>query len=240
MNAETIRKLAAAWADATCPEPQMRRDFMREIDKAVERNIDTSLVVGWKLTKSQTPYMVYLFAKHFFVFALTNRQAKDLGVHSDGMLATRLPLSIPTPAVSEYPFVINELKLDNCRCLNGSEVITGHLQYERMCPLPERVSLVLELNVKDRAMKRLYMYPPHPMLNAAGVVELGFPAVRSGNEEATRDWQGTTGAFCRFVTVCDPRIGLESQPLSSPYGVLLDVLPAQRHGDRFSGRRGIS
>jgi hypothetical protein len=238
MNTETIKKLAAAWADATCPEPQMRRDFVREIGKAIERNIDTSLVVGWKLTKSRKPYMVYVFAKHFFVFALTNRQAKDLGVHSDGMLATRLPLSIPTPAVSEYPFVINELELDNCRCLNGSDLITGHLQYERMRPLTERVGLVLELNVKDRAMKRLYMYPPHPMLNDSGVVKLGFPAVRDEKDEATRAWHGTTGAFCRFVTVCDPRTGLESQPLSSPYGVLLDVLPAQRRGDHFPGSRG--
>lgn len=226
MNGETtIEKLAVAWADATCINSKMRQDFMREVTLAVESKIDLSLAIGWKLTKSRKPYVVYLFAKHFFVFELTGQQAKNIGVEPGGMRGTKLTLAIPAPTAADFPFVINQLEIDNCRKLDGSARITGRLHYELTNQFIEPVAIVLEVSLKPGTIKRLFTYPSHPFLSKSGAIELGFSPIRGANDPATSTWHGATGAFCRFVTVPDPKATPEPRPLSNAYGVLLDVRP---------------
>jgi hypothetical protein len=205
----------------------MRRDFVREITQANESNIDLSLAIGWKLTKSRKPYLVYLFAKHFFVFALTGQQAKNLKVDPGGMRGVKLTLSIPTPPATNFPCVINQLEIDNCRKLDGSARITGRLRYELTRPFIEPVAIVLEFSLKAATIKRHYTYPPHPFLSISGVLELGFSPIRGADDTATSTWYGATVAFCRFTTIPNPQKPAELQPLSNPYGVLLDVLPVK-------------
>ena len=204
MNGETtIEKLAVAWADATCINSKMRQDFMREVTLAVESNIDLSLAIGWKLTKSRKPYLVYLFAKHFFVFELTGQQAKNIGVEPGGMRGTKLTLAISAPTAADFPFVINQLEIDNCRKLDGSARITGRLHYELTNQFIEPVAIVLEVSLKPGTIKRLFTYPSHPFLSKSVRSNLGFH--RSAAQMTRRQARGTgqlarSAVLLRFPT----------------------------------------
>ena len=199
---------------------------MREIQQAVVANSDLTFVVSEELTKPRKPYLVYVFARHFFVFALTSQQAKNLRVHPGGMSCTKLGLTLPTPPDAEFPFVVNQLEIDNCRRLDGSAPVTGRLHYEAARVVAEPVGITLEFNLDEGVIRRLYTYPQLP-LSKSGVIELKFAPIRGTDDAATRDWNGTTGAFCRFTSIPNPQATPPAQPLSNPYGVLLDVVPTQ-------------
>ncbi len=150
MSNKSVADLAAVWAEANCPDRRMRRDFNNAVTQAVEANGNVSLAIGWKLTKTGKPYLVYIFAGNFFAFALTPWQAANLKIAPGGMIRTDLSHSLPALRELDHAFSINSLEIDNARQVDVSAPLTGRLCYERFSECHRAIAIAMEFSLVRR------------------------------------------------------------------------------------------
>lgn len=75
-----LQELATAWMRANCPNADVQRDVLRQLDDAIGRSVGCSFVIGRNLTKSGAPYLVHCFCGELFAFQLTAQQAAGLNL----------------------------------------------------------------------------------------------------------------------------------------------------------------
>jgi hypothetical protein len=88
-NAMALRELAAAWVRANCPNPAVQRDFLRHLDRAMQRGVGCSFLIGRELTKSAKPTLVACHCGELFAFDLTLRRAERLHVNGDMLVCSQ-------------------------------------------------------------------------------------------------------------------------------------------------------
>ena len=221
LNAQdsSVYDLAAKWVDRNCLKAT-RHQFLRAVEQALKANTNIGMAVGADLSKTEQSWLVCVYSRHFFAFALTGRQAANLDVQSNGLLVGEFEHSLPSPLVASYPLSANRLEIDSDQDIDPFAPIRANLHYDVLTAITEPVAVTLEFSLKAGASTMLLALPAFP-LGGSGVIELQFPPINKPNTPIENSWQGTTVAFSRFVTKHNPERPQDIRPLSNPLGILL-------------------
>ena len=141
-----LHEMATAWAQANCVSVDVQNDLLRQLDRAVQRNVSCSFTIGDSLTKSRKPYLISCFSGEFFVFELTRSQVARLGM-KDNELDCSPSARRETHGMFAEPHVwLQEVNVDRAAALNGEVPITGSLSYraEQSILQPLEIRVVCE------------------------------------------------------------------------------------------------
>lgn len=158
-----LHEMATTWAQANCVSVDVQNDLLRQLDRAVQRNVSCSFTIGDSLTKSRKPYLISCFGGEFFVFELTRSQVARLGM-KDNELDCSPSARRETYGMFAEPHVwLQEVNVDHAAALNGEVPITGSLSYRA----EQSVLQPLEIRVVCEPLGRDSVTLLHPLSQLA-------------------------------------------------------------------------
>lgn len=212
-----LRELADAWVRANCPNPAVHKDFLEHLDRAVERNVGCSFLVGRELTKSAMPMLVACHCGELFAFELTQKRAKRLRVN-DNMLVCWPGATRQDHGPKPEPLIwLEDVDVDHASFLDRSAAIIGTLRYRTDRLLLEPLAIHVVCEPPDRGSKTLYAYPP-TLLPPDGAVRFSFSSLGDMPDRDGVPFTGAVPLFFRVFTTEAPAMPAISPHVASKVG----------------------
>lgn len=212
------RELTIAWANRNCPDPRVVKDVALRLDEAAAAGGHLLLVVGKRLTRSRTPYLVISHRREMFAFELTSKQAKNLESRPDalGAFVRRRLDEVEATAPEDPAVMLTNLVIDGADKLDPAAPVTGHLEYQSSSPRPAGVAVRLMYDVSGRATVSHF---DHPLgyLPASGTLRFRFSPLKAADRDLPR-------TLPVFVSLCLPAVGTAPHvPISNTCAGLIDL-----------------
>ena len=189
------------------------------MDEAVATGHDCFFILGGKLTKKKTPFLLHCFGEEMFIFQLTDAQAAARGVQRDTMCSGRnrcaIIGSLPKPIIS-----INRFELKDA-AITQSQPIIGRIHYhlERDNTGPFCVRLDYAVNSGNRVA---WDYPQRPLWGK-GMLDVAFMPI-APEAELVANFKGPLVLFVRLLEMSPPEQTNSRLPISNTGAALVDVL----------------
>jgi formylglycine-generating enzyme required for sulfatase activity len=192
---DSARNKAIAWIKANNafgPTAQIVRDLSGAIDDAEEKRNNFDVTLGSGLTKSGKATSLHLFSGNFFVFELTDAQAKQLGVKEKATIV-RTPKRHDR---SEDPIAkLDGLKFDSGLTLDVSKKITGQVKVHSLEDTDPEEKFALRLSYQGGAI--FYYFPELlPLKSKVQVLKFSFEPI------AAAGVQKFSGPMPVFLDLC--------------------------------------
>lgn len=221
-EAEALRKKALDWLKANNVEKRDNSQIVTKLEKPIDEFVkgrhNFTIILGPRLTKDNKPYMVCGWAGDFFPFALTDAQARAIGLKPLGLRANanrRYGKPAGAPAAR-----LSDLKVPGANSLDGGHPIKGTVKLTMLHEVkPDDLYLRLDLKFPESTDVRFIKARSLPAKSAT--VGFSFKAINppGGKDKPAR---GPVAAFLNLVVMPD---GDKSRitVLSNTLGILLDV-----------------
>lgn len=150
-----LREMATLWAGANIPCADVQATFIQRLEKAIQRRVTCSFIIGRKLTKSNKPFLVYGFRGELFVFELSPEQATRLGLKEDRMRCADSVRPAAWNAI-EPSVRLENIKVESSTELSREARITGSLSYRSEQFQSEPLALHVVCDPPGRGCRTLY------------------------------------------------------------------------------------
>jgi DNA-binding beta-propeller fold protein YncE len=200
------------------PDDQLVADVRRLLARDLSRFNDLTLTFGPGLMKSGKVQRLEVRAGQLFVFQLSDRQARHLGlarkewIYSQG---TQLRDLREAPA----PVRLTRLTLDGGKKLDGSKPLSGQVSCRVAPPPGKKVALRLSFSLR-RATHSLFYYPKDDLTQQTKTIRFSFDAIEDGKQAP---YSGPLVLFVDLCLVNDRGSTIETTILSNTRAVLVDV-----------------
>jgi len=238
-----LRELAAAWVKANCPSTDVQHAFLHQVDDALGRSVGCSLVIGQRLTKSGTPYLVHCFCGELFAFQLTPRQTARLKVNDSQLVAAQGLNQHDHEPHRDALVQLQQVAMDRANAHDLAEPITGTLRChtDQWWALPLAIQAVCE----PVGRSNLLMYHHLEQLTRGkNVVRFRLPPIGKLQDREGQPFSGVLPLFFQICIVGEPEktsqtslngpgTGLaHGMPLTTPI-VPPAQIAKQKLGERF-------
>ena len=215
-----------SWVRANCPVPAVHDDLFGQAQLAESQGRDYHILLGAKLTKQGTAYLVYHQSGELFVFSLTRQQAEI----EDALGAVmQFTLEAPRQTAGASPAVyIDTMEINLHTNLSIASPITGHCTYRLNTLFTEmpclRLSMLLRSADAQQGTQHISMFHYPSSLNRQGTLDFKYDPLVRENETPWPAQQQIVAAFLAFCSISDPSHGNASLPLSNSASVLLNFV----------------
>jgi hypothetical protein len=175
------------------PDHQIVVDQTAIIDQELDAGRNLQLVIGKGLVKSGTPSFVCIYSGTFFAFSLNEQQAQAFDFpkmtvvkHSAGQAGWRL---------SEPKAQLHDLKIAHADGLDGTQKLTGTVQYQRLDTEPSNYALKVQYIAGGRAVTA-YHHLGEYLTKSEGEFQFSFPPIASEKGKS----KGPLPVFVELVT----------------------------------------
>ncbi len=217
---DSARDQAVAWIKANNkfgPNSQLVRDMTDQIDSQIDKVNNLSLTFGGGLTKSDKACQLNIWAGQFFVFELTDDQAKQLGVGDksvDFTTGTKHLDKRKTPALVK----LQNPKLDGGANVDGGKPVAGKVKFKVTTKPTEQLALRLSYAVGESTSSSFtYLDAGLPDDDA---ISFSFSPI---NKDSNKAYAGPLVLFVDLVTVKNVDSDVQVTILSNTTAVLVDV-----------------
>lgn len=210
-----------AWVRANCPTLSQQSGFCDKISEVEKNGENFHVLFGARTTRSGQAFLVHRFAGDYFMFALSDRQAKafdalggSVGLTGDGVHS---PSTEPrTCGLEKVEFGQGD-SVDLAKPMKGTCVCRFEGKTRPNLCLRLETELRRATDLGDARSVCFYCYPT---FGAGEVVEFEFSPL-------TKKEGFAEGQFsAAFLTVCTPPDSenkTEAQPISNAAGVLVTI-----------------
>jgi hypothetical protein len=208
------RDAAVNWFSANCPAPEVRTRLVRVLDETIRAGTNCSFVIGQAVTARRKPFLLHWLAGEFFVFQLSPRQAKRLGVDPVAIQQTRARWPDRAGVASPGTISLERFELVQPAIEAVDRPIAVRARYRVPGTVPERVALRMDFTLAGKTVTA-YAHPQDPLL-PEGDMEAQFQ-LPSSTQLAP-----VVGVFVRYCTVPEPGVS-NGTPLSNTVAALLEI-----------------
>lgn len=156
-----LRDMATTWARAYCPTVEVQEYLLRQLDQAMQRNVNCSFTIGQSLTKVGRPFMVRCFNGEFFVFELTLSQVARLGMKDNEAAYAESASREPLVSNTDPIICLQDVAIDQATDLSREAPITGTLRYQAKQVLLQPLAIRAVCEPSSRNSKTLFHHLFH-------------------------------------------------------------------------------
>lgn len=218
------RELTIAWAKRNCPDPRVAKDVALRLDEAAATDGHLILIVGKRLTRSRSAYLLASRPREMFAFELTARQSRHLGAEptSLGALVHRMPVSAKGAVPEDPVILLTDLQIANADRHPAKAPVTGHFTYQSSMPWLESVAVRMMFDLPGGGTHYHYDHLMGP-LPGCGTLRFALTPLVNDMNEKTREIQKTLPVF---ISLC--RVTPEPTPsdvqISNTCAALIDLV----------------
>jgi hypothetical protein len=215
-----LRDAAINWVRTHCPNPRFQADFLRHLGEVIGLGVNCAFTVGSGLTTGSKPYLLHWFAGELFIFQLTDRQARKLGIAPKVFRFARSHESVRDGPPTSAVVALEHLEVIDCNSMDWNKPINLTCQY-RLAGMPS-AAYAFRLDFPHaiqggQGSFSLFTYPPD-RLGESGTIDLSFtpPQFKDGTLV-----NPVLPAFLRCTTV-ESRSSSAGVPISNAVATMLE------------------
>lgn len=209
------------WIRRNCKRPPAQFDLLRAAQRSEDKGCDWHAVIGGNLTHSGHAYLAHCREGEFFVFALTEQQARTMGALG---ATTSFAMDKPRRQTGRSPaFELTRVSIDRADALDPRQQIAGVCSYETVSYLNEGFCLRMEAAVTlPGARTRSFSLFHYPDVMATDQLwRFVFPPLLGPKEAGGQVLPQSTTAFLSVCTPPQPKTQRDAERVSNLWGVLL-------------------
>ncbi|MBY0528203.1 MAG: hypothetical protein K2R98_32710 [Gemmataceae bacterium] len=199
------------------PNSGVVNTMRNEIDNDVRDNRNYCVGFGNELTRSKKPYLLYSFSGQFYVFELTDTQARELEISPRGNSYSTLSVN-RDQRVAPSLVQIAKPSIDNARGIDGTKPLTGKVSLKLLNSLPANTAVRLCYSAGGSTSCLFHYLDNLPQKD--GEVSFSFKPI---NAEREKKVVGPLVVFIDLCTVRQVNGQVEIKVLGNTQGIMLEV-----------------
>jgi hypothetical protein len=222
------RELTIAWANRNCSDQRVIRDVAKHLGDAERASGHVMLLIGRKLTRSRSPFLVASLGRDMFAIELSKQQVRNFGLEPNviGAMVRKgsLGLFAPDPCIT-----LTDVSIENASTHDPKQPVMGQFTFE-CSALHDGLTLRMVYDLPNGSTVRHYHYCLNPFYGR-GTLKFRMSPLGGSPDDTRRLLPPTIPVI---FTLCLQRPGTNAPdvPVSTSYAALIDLTSSPHQAPR--------